>query len=320
MIKTRFSIYAWVVLAYNLLVILWGAYVRATGSGAGCGAHWPLCNGLVVPREPQIETMVEFAHRLSSGLAFILVLILLVWAFRSYPKGHPVRLGAMLSMIFIIAEALVGAGLVLFGWVATNESIGRVVSISVHLVNTFLLVAALALTAWWASGGERLVLRGQGIAVWLFTLGFLGVLVLGVSGAITALGDTLFPAGSLRQGIAQDFAPTAHFLVRLRVWHPLIALLNGLYLLFLGGLIYLFRATPRVQRLALALIGVFVAQLVAGMINLGLLAPVWMQLIHLLLADLVWIVLVLLAAANFGESELRQNLPAKTPAGSMKPA
>jgi heme A synthase len=317
MTRTRFSTYAWVVLAFNVLVILWGAYVRATGSGAGCGSHWPLCNGVVVPRQPQIETVVEFTHRLTSGLAFLLVLILLVWAFRSYPKGHPVRLGATLSMIFIITEALVGAGLVLFGWTADNQSIGRVISISVHLVNTFLLLAALTLTAWWASGGERIVLRGQGISVWLFTVGFLGVLILGVSGAITALGDTLFPAGSLREGIAQDFIPTAHFLVRLRVWHPLIALLNGLYLLFLGGLIYQFRATPRIQRLALTLGALFLAQLVAGMINLGLLAPVWMQLVHLLLADLVWITLVLLAASNFGESELRQDLSLRSTQSRM---
>ena len=147
----------------------------------------------------------------------VLVLVLVVWAFRSHPKGHPVRLGATLSMIFIITEALVGAGLVLFGWTADDQSVGRVISISVHLVNTFLLLAALTLTAWWASGGERIVLRGQGISVWLFAIGFLGVLILGVSGAITALGDTLFPAGSLSEGIAQDFAPTAHFLVRLRV-------------------------------------------------------------------------------------------------------
>jgi heme A synthase len=309
MTRTRFSTYGWVVLAYNMLVILWGAYVRATGSGAGCGSHWPLCNGEVVPLQPRVATMIEFTHRLTSGLAFLTVLVLLIWAFRSHPKGHPVRLGATLSMVFIITEALVGAGLVLFGWTAENQSIGRVISVSIHLVNTFLLLGALTLTAWWASGGERIVLRGHGISVWLFAIGFLGVLMLGVSGAITALGDTLFPAGSLSEGIAQDFAATAHFLVRLRVWHPLIAILNGLYLLFLGGLIYQFRATPRIQRLALTLGALFLAQLVAGMINLGLLAPVWMQLVHLLLADLVWIALVLLAAANYGESELRQNLP-----------
>jgi heme A synthase len=316
--RTRFSTYAWIVLTFNILVILWGAFVRASGSGAGCGSHWPTCNGTVVPLQPQIETIIEFTHRLTSGLAFILVVILLLWAWRAHPKGHPVRLGAALSMFFIITEALVGAGLVLFGWVAEDQSLGRVISISVHLVNTFLLLAALTFTAWWASGGERIVLRGQGIAVWLFALGFIGVLILGVSGAITALGDTLFPAESLQQGIAQDFAPTAHFLIRLRVWHPLIAILNGLYLLFLGGLIYLFRATPHIQRLAITLGALFLAQLVAGMINLGLLAPVWMQLVHLLLADLVWITLVLLAAANFGESELRQSLPVRPVASGVK--
>lgn len=317
--RTRFSTYTWVVLGYNILVILWGAFVRATGSGAGCGSHWPTCNGVVVPRQPQVETIIEFTHRLTSGLAFILVLVLFVWAFRTHLKGHPVRLGAALSMFFIVTEALVGAGLVLFGWVAEDQSAGRVVSISVHLVNTFLLLAALTLTAWWASGGERVVLRGQGLSIWLFALGFLGMLVLGVSGAITALGDTLFPSSSLAEGIAQDFSPTAHFLVRLRVWHPLIAILNGLYIVFLSGLIYLFRATPHIQRLALTLIALFVTQLVAGMINLGLLAPVWMQLVHLLLADLVWIALVLLAAANFGESELRQNLPVPSALSSLKP-
>jgi heme A synthase len=140
---TRFAKYAWGVLAYNILVILWGAYVRATGSGAGCGSHWPLCNGEVIPRAEQVETLIEFAHRLTSGLSLLLVVGLLVWAFRSYPKGHLVRLGAGLSMFFIITEALVGAGLVLFEWVAQDVSSGRVISMAVHLVNTFLLLASL---------------------------------------------------------------------------------------------------------------------------------------------------------------------------------
>jgi len=164
MTRTRFSTFAWVVLAFNLLVILWGAYVRATGSGAGCGSHWPLCNGVVVPLQPQIETIVEFTHRLTSGLAFLIVLVLVVWAFRAYPRGHPVRLGAMLSMIFIITEALVGAGLGAVWLDGRGPVDRRVISISIHLVNTFLLLATLTLTAWWASGGERIVLRGQGIS------------------------------------------------------------------------------------------------------------------------------------------------------------
>ncbi len=208
----RFARYAWGVLAFNLFVILWGAFVRASGSGAGCGSHWPLCNGEVIPPSPQLETIIEFTHRMTSGLSLLLVVGLLVWAFRAYPKGHPVRLGAVLAMIFIVTEALIGAVLVLFSWVAKNESIGRVISVALHQANTFLLLASLTLTAWWASGGKPIRLKGQGIGLWALGFGLFGVLILGVSGAVNALGDTLFPANSLAEGISQDFRANRTFL------------------------------------------------------------------------------------------------------------
>lgn len=302
-----FSWYSWAVLGYNVIVILWGAYVRATGSGAGCGSHWPLCNGQVIPRAAQIETLIEFTHRLTSGFSLILVLVLFIWAFRLFPKGSPVRLGASLSLAFILTEALVGAGLVLFEWVAGDVSNGRVISMAVHLVNTFLLLAALTMTAWWASGGAAPSFAGQGAWTWVFSLGLAGVILLGVSGAVTALGDTLFPATSLAEGLAQDFNPAAHFLIRLRVWHPVIAVILGFYLLFLSGLAALFRPDRTIRLFAGCLAVLFVLQLAAGLVNLLLLAPVWMQLVHLLLADLVWISLVLLALSNFSFSEISQN-------------
>jgi heme A synthase len=317
--RNTFANFAWIVTGYNILVILWGAYVRATGSGAGCGSHWPMCNGAIVPRAPQVETIIEYVHRLTSGLALLLVIAMVIWAFRRYPAGHMVRKGAVVSIVFIIIEALVGAGLVRFEWVADDASVERVVVIAIHLVNTFVLLAALSLTAWWASGGERVDLRGHGSSVWWFSAALLGVVVIGITGAITALGDTLFPAGSLAEGIAQDFDPMAHFLVRLRVWHPVAAVLIGLYVGFLSGIIFLFRATPHVRRIALILLALFVIQLAAGMVNLLLLAPVWMQIVHLLLADLVWVALVLLTAANFGESELRQSLLEPVKATDLKP-
>jgi heme A synthase len=318
-INPRFAKYAWIVLAANLLVILWGAYVRATGSGAGCGNHWPLCNGEIVPRATQIETAIEFAHRLSSGAVLLLVIGLVFWAYRQYPKGHPVRLGATLSMIFIITEALVGAGLVLFEWVAKDASIGRVISISVHLVNTFLLLAALTMTAWWASGGEAISFKNRGATTWAFAFGFGGILLIGVTGAITALGDTLFPAGTLAEGIQQDFAATAHFLVRLRVWHPVIAIGVGFYLLFVSGVVGMSTEIRPVRRVAILVIGLVLIQWMAGLVNILLLAPVWMQLIHLLLADLVWISWVLLSANVFTRSAaagntIAQNIePSPTP-------
>jgi heme A synthase len=295
--SSRFAKYTWGVLAYNVLVILWGAYVRATGSGAGCGSHWPTCNGEVLPRAPQIETIVEFTHRLSSGAAFLLVVGLLIWTMRSYPKGHRVRKAAGAALIFIVTESLVGAGLVLFEWVAGNISTARVIVMGIHLLNTHLLLASLTLAGWWASGGQPITLKGQSKSlVWGLGIGLIGVLILSMAGAVTALGDTLFPAGSLAEGIRQDFSAASHFIVRLRVWHPVIATLVGFYVIFFAWNQAALHPNPTLKRLAWAEIALFVIQLIAGMINLLLLAPVFMQIIHLLLADLVWIVLVLLAA------------------------
>jgi protoheme IX farnesyltransferase len=231
------------------------------------------------------------------------VLGLLIWAWRGFPKGHVVRLGAVLSSVFIITEALVGAGLVLFGWTAQNAS---AVPTAIHLVNTFLLLASLALTGYWASGGGRLVFRDQGLVIWALAFGLLGVLFVGVSGAITALGDTLFPASSLAEGLRQDFETGSHFLIRLRVWHPVIAILVGLYLIFVSTLLALLRANPAIQRAAVSLAVLFVLQLAAGLVNVLLLAPVWMQIIHLLLADIVWITLVLLTALTVNRSEVER--------------
>lgn len=292
----RFARYAWFVVGYNLLVILWGAFVRASESGAGCGSHWPLCNGEIIPLAPSVARVIEFTHRTMSGLALLLVLGLVIWAFRAYQAGHPARAGAVASGVFIVTEALIGASLVLFGWVARDQSTARVVSISLHLVNTFLLLGSLTLTAWWASGGARVVWRGRGRLGLVLTLALVGVMLIGITGAITALGDTLFPAGSLAEGLQQDVSPTASFLIRLRVVHPLVAIAVGIYLLLLT-----FLAEPGEDHasrlLANALRAMVALQLAAGALNVFLLAPTWMQLVHLLLADAVWITLVLFSSS-----------------------
>ncbi len=194
--------YSWAVIAVNLLVILWGAYVRATRSGAGCGSHWPLCDGAVIPQSPGVETMIEFTHRLSSGLTFLMVLGLLVWVFRILPSGHPARITASLSMVFMIIEALIGAGLVLFELVADNTSMARGISISLHHINTFLLLASLTLTALHHEGLPHITLRKRRLILFALIIGMVGVMILGVSGAVAALGDTLFPARTLAQSIA----------------------------------------------------------------------------------------------------------------------
>jgi heme a synthase len=148
MTLNRFAAFSWATLVYMLGVVLWGAFVRATGSGAGCGDHWPMCNGMVVPREPELATLIEFTHRATSGVALILVLVMYVWARHAHPAGHRVRRGAAASSALIIVEALLGAGLVVFQLVADNDSAFRAVSMGLHLLNTFLLIGAITLTAW----------------------------------------------------------------------------------------------------------------------------------------------------------------------------
>ncbi len=296
--------FAWVVLGYILLVILFGAYVRATGAGAGCGSHWPLCNGDVIPRPERIETVIEFTHRITSALSGVLILVMLGWAFRAYPKGNPTRLGAVLSTVFVITEGLVGAGLVLFELVADNVSTARTFSIAAHLINTFILLAVIVLTIWWCSGGNRLRWRGQGSLGWLVAISLFGMLLVGASGAVTALGDTLFPAESLAEGLAQDFDPLANALVRLRVWHPVIAVGTGIFLWYATSLMARKRPSSAATRYANGVKLVFGIQLLAGVVNVLLLAPIWMQMVHLLLADLLWIVLVFFAAAVLDEERL----------------
>jgi len=274
------------VLIYNLLVILWGAYVRATGSGAGCGAHWPLCNGQVVPRSPQVETLIEFSHRITSGLVLLLAIVLFVLARRLFRRGSLLRWASGWVLLFTITEALVGAGLVLFGLVADNASPERAVSMIVHLLNTFLLLAGLCATSWWAWIGEPEYLRWRPGALWLI-LGLCALAALGASGAVTALGDTLFPSGSLTEGLQQDFSPAAHFLLRLRVFHPMLAIAVGFYIVLVA---WKLRPGSGVERyVAPFLTAIFVLQLGLGALNVILLAPVWMQLVHLLVADLIWI-------------------------------
>ena len=299
---TRFARYAWCVLGINLLVILWGAFVRASGSGAGCGAHWPLCNGVVLPRAPALATVIEFTHRVSSGAALVCVVALTIASRRAFPRGAPARLAAHAAMLLIVTEALVGAGLVLFEMVARDASVARGWWMSAHLTNTFLLLASLALTAWFASGGRPARVRGsgtRGIAAAGLTC---FALLLGVSGAITALGDTLFPAGSLAEGMARDLDASAHLFVRLRVWHPVIAVLFGLAAIMATRALAARAADGAAARLANALAILIAAQLALGLGNLLTLAPIALQLPHLLLADLVWITLVLCLAASLSSA------------------
>ena len=292
---TRLARFAWLVLAWNVAVILWGAFVRATGSGAGCGAHWPLCNGEVVPRAPRIETMIEFVHRATSGIALFLVFALALWVFREKGKGHPARRAAGASVFFILTEAAVGAGLVLLHLVGENDSVARALFMAGHLANTFVLLACLTLAAHWCATDALLRRDSLSRLGWAFAVGAVALVGVGKTGAVAALGDTLYPAQSLLGGLAQDVSSTARLLVQLRIAHPILALAGTLFVAFTASRVLQSTADARARRTAWSVSALALLQLGAGLLNLALLAPVWMQIVHLLLADLLWIAFVLLA-------------------------
>ena len=287
-------VYAWAVVAYNVLVILWGAVVRATGSGAGCGDNWPLCNGDFFPHHPRLATIIEFAHRSMSGVSTVLVIALVIWVFYAVGRGHRVRRAAVASVLLLVTEALLGAALVLGGFVGKNISTARVLMQSIHFTNTMLFLGALSLTAWWlgaasASGSQRFASRSKknklALPAWLAVIATIAV---GATGSVAALADTLFPSPSLLEGLAADFASTSPLLVRMRWIHPAAAVVG---LLCVAWLVMKVRS-----RLSWIVAGLLGLQFALGITDVLLLAPTWIQLVHLLGADLYWIALVCLAA------------------------
>ncbi len=302
MSRDRFTAYAWTVLGYNLLVILSGALVRATGSVAACGNHWPTCNGEIIPRSPTAETLIEYTHRLTSAALLLMVVALLIWSRRAFPPGHRARGGAFWAMLFTLGEVAIGAGIVVFELAAEDRSPAGVLFIGMHLGNTLLLLAALASTAWWAGGGPTLALRGQGRRSRLAAAALAATLLMATGGAVAALGDTLSPGSSLDEAIHQ-VSLTSRLVIQLRASHPLIAVLVCLLLIYYIGTVRRQAAPREAKRFANLLNLAIFVQLFAGAINVMLAAPIPMQLLHLLLADLVWILLVLTCAANLARPE-----------------
>ena len=299
---SKFAKYAWFVLAYNILVIIWGVFLRASKSGDGCGQHWLTCKGEVIPSAPELKTIIEFSHRLTSGLAFLFVLILLIWAFRKFEKSSIIRKTALISFIFIITEALVGAGLVLTGNTAETLTAARPFWMAGHLTNTFILLASLSLTAWFANGGKSFNFNVQPKILVLLGTGILGIFLIGMSGSVAALSSMLFPANSLAEGFQQDFSATSNILLRLRVSHPILSISVGVYLIFLAGwLRSKAKENPPVNRWANVLSIVILIQFASGAVTLLTLAPIVMQIIHLFLADAVWISFTLLSASFLAE-------------------
>ena len=262
----------------NLIVILLGATVRATGSGAGCGRSWPSCQGQLVPAL-EGATAIEFAHRAVSGLALIVVAWMIVRVFRESGRGSLVRRGAAAVGISIVIEALIGMVIVLAEWVADDASIARAISVPIHLVSTFVLLAGLVMTRFWlvtGVGSHRRLRDQRGLVL----IG-VGMLVIAATGAVTALADTLFP-----KEFDARTAMTAgeHFLTRLRVAHPVVAVAAGAAAAWFAAR----RLDGLGSEPAKIILGSVVIQIVLGAANVALVTPLALSLVHLLVADILW--------------------------------
>ncbi len=304
---TRFAKFARFVLAYNIVVIIWGVFLRASKSGDGCGQHWLTCHGEVIPSAPELKTVIEFSHRITSMLDGFIVIGLLVWAFLNWRSEKVERNKLILKMaigcfVFVVVEGLLGAGLVLTGNTAETLTAARPFWMAGHLITTLILLTFLTLTAWFAGGGKRFDFKAQPKILLLLGLAVTGILLIGLSGSVAALSSMLFPSETLSEGIAKDFSATSNILLRLRVSHPILSITVGVYLIFLAAWMKKnFADFFHVSRWANVLIVLVLVQFVSGAITLLTLAPIVMQIVHLFLADAVWISFVLLSASVLAE-------------------
>lgn len=302
MTAERLTRWAWALVAYNLLVVAFGAFVRASFSGDGCGSHWPLCDGQVIPDFASYQRVIEFSHRVSSGLVLPFVLFVAYHTYRLFGPGHQARKSIALAVFMTLLEGAIGAALVKFGWTNRDDSVARAGVMSFHVLSTFVLVGAAATTALLTGGAQQYRWRGQGALGGGVTLGYVALLFLGVSGAISALGHTLKPVDNV---LGASIQAQSHWMVRLQPLHPLIATAIGLYLLLLGGLMIHLRPDPRVRRAVQWLVGLYASQMGLGVLSIWLKAPIWLQMVHLAMADVCFLAYVGCMVFAFGQGVAR---------------
>lgn len=294
-LRRWFHGFSWGVLTFTIGVIVSGDVVQATQSGAGCGESWPRCDGSLIPSIGDAHTAIEFTHRMATTVLSLGFVVLLVGAWKLYGRGHRVWTATLWATGFLVLEILVGAALVRFGWVDDDASWGRVFADGIHVVNTFLLLGAIVLVAWFASGGARLHIDASRRPATLLLAAAATVLLITITGTINSLADML----ALSDEVDIDETPIAAILVSVRGIHPALAIAGGI------GVFYLLvqlgdAATGAAMRLVIAVQVAIAAQFLVGILNIALLTPLETQIIHLLLADTIWVLLVLLAARMLG--------------------
>ena len=272
--------YAKAGLFLSIASILAGAFVRATGSGDGCGATWPTCKGKIIPALSDTSELIEFSHRSVSGVLLVVTLIIFAKT-RRFQKDSLVRTVTNFLTFFVILEALIGAVIVIFEWVGLNSSLPRIIAVPIHLVNTFGLLGSYAILC-------KILQDDLENIRPMFNKNFILIsslfLLSGATGSITALADVLFPSASFIEGFLADFDKTSEVLTRLRILHPIVSSTLSIVLYaYATGISKKYNV--RVKPLQLLIIfAVFL-----GVFNVlsNIILP--LSILHLAIADFLWI-------------------------------
>ena len=280
MIINKLSLSGLVVSVFSIIA---GAIVRATGSGDGCGSSWPTCNGEIIPKLNTPSELIEFSHRSISGILLIITLIIFVKSFNDEVPILQKRIIWFLTF-FVVLEALIGAVIVVYEWGGLNSSTPRIVAVPLHLINTFGLLGTYTLLFHLTKNSKTSLInffdRGFKIGLFLFLLS-------GATGSIAALADALFPSESFLSGLAEDFDSKSQILTRLRILHPLSASALSVYLYSEANRLQSEYKVITKNIKLLILLGVLL-----GVLNVvsNIILP--LSILHLLIADLLWIVYV----------------------------
>jgi len=302
-------------LVYNILVVGWGVFLRAGNYGDGCGDHWPLCGDNNTPLMGTLARWIEGSHRISTALCGPLALLLVYLAFRHFPRGDYGRKAAIGVLGMTLFEGAIGAFLVKFKLVAQNDSVNRAAIMAVHCVSTFVLVAFLVTLILAAKGWRRPQFRSQGPVVPILGMGVAGIVLLGISGAVSALAHQLHKVDNVLEAAMRG---DSHWMVRLQPLHPLIAVSVTLYIFLAVGLINHLRPDPNVKKAGDWLMLSFALQILIGSLNIVMDAPIVMQMLHLAMADLNFIAITALAVAALAEGVERVEIrpaPVEAPLG-----
>ena len=286
-------------LTTSILSILAGAIVRATGSGDGCGASWPTCNGRVIPSLETSSEIIEFSHRSISGVLLIVTLLLFV---KSKDQHTPLLHKKIINYLtfFVLLEAAIGAVIVIYEWVGLNSSLPRIIAVPLHLVNTFALLGFYTLIFYLLRESENKLSNFFDKRI---KIAFVLFFLTGATGSVTALADVLFPSASFVEGFIEDFDSTSEILTRLRILHPFVSTILS---------IFLFSESNRFKKefeIDSSIIKVLViVGVILGVLNVvsNIILP--LSILHLLLADLLWITYVYKTAEKATIFKISQNI------------